>query len=254
MNSATTPRTAVVTGGAGYLGLGIARQLLRQGRRVVLVDLREAALNEAASELANEDVLPLVVDLREKNSADLIASAVRHHGWAPPTILVNNAGVSPRRDGETSDVTKVSLEDWDLSFWINVTIPMLLSQKFVPDMVSQGWGRIVNISSRAGRYNPNQAGPAYAASKAAMLGLTRSIANDFPRSGITCNTIAPGIFRSLLTQQISTEVFDSIVAKTPMGRSGSADELGAAVAFFTSDDASFVTGACLDVNGGHTMS
>ncbi|GAA4340618.1 hypothetical protein GCM10023165_20740 [Variovorax defluvii] len=121
-------------------------------------------------------------------------------------------------------------------------------------MVSQGWGRIVNISSRAGRYNPNQAGPAYAASKAAMLGLTRSIANDFPRSGITCNTIAPGIFKSLLTQQISSEVFDSIVAKTPMGRSGSADELGAAVAFFTSDDASFVTGACLDVNGGHTMS
>lgn len=250
MTSRSDSRTAVVTGGAGFIGMGIARQLLRQGRRVVLVDVREPALKEAAGELDSEDVLPLLVDLREKNAPDLIDAAVRDHGWAPPTILVNNAGVSPR-----GDVTKVALEDWDLAFWINVTMPMLLSRKFVPNMVSQEWGRIVNISSRAGRYNPNQTGPAYAASKAALLGLTRSIANDFPRAGITCNSIAPGIFKSLLTQSLnSTEVFDSIVARTPIGRSGSADELGAAVAFFTSDEASFVTGACLDVNGGHTMS
>lgn len=247
-------RIAVVTGAAGYIGQGITRQLLKQGRKVAMVDVDIEALAAAAQLFEGEEVLQVPVDLKLKDAPDRIVDAISAHGWALPTILVNNAGITARHDGGSHNVVKMALEEWDSVFWINLTMPMLLAKKMIPYMVAENWGRVVNISSRAGKYNPNQAGPAYATSKAALLGLTRSIANDFPLNGITCNSIAPGIFRSKLTDSVAPEIMESIVAKTPIGRAGNPDELGSAVAYFTSDEASFATGTCLDVNGGHTMS
>lgn len=247
-------RVAVVTGAAGYIGQGITRQLLKQGRRVALVDVDEEGLRAASNFFKDEQILSLRVDLRMREAPDQIGEGISARGWEPPTILVNNAGITARHEGGSHNVVKMALDEWESVFWINVTMPMLLAKKMVPHMVERNWGRVVNISSRAGRYNPNQAGPAYAASKAALLGLTRSIANDFAHNGVTCNSITPGIFKSKLTDSVAPEILQSIVAKTLVGRFGNPDELGSAVAYFTSDEASFVTGACLDVNGGHTMS
>lgn len=247
-------RTAIVTGAAGTIGQGAVVQLLRQGRRVVLVD-KDAGKLRAAARLCAEhgDVLELVADLGAESAPAAVADGIAQHGWEPAGILVNNAGITIKHEGMAHDVIDVSLQEWELTFRINVVASMLMAKMVLPAMKASGWGRIVNIASRAGRYNPNQAGPAYVTSKAAVLGLTRSIANDFSRHGITCNSIAPGFVVSAMTGLLSAQALQALVDRTPVGRGGSQDELGSAIAYLCSEDAGFISGACLDVNGGQSM-
>lgn len=248
-----TPRTAVVTGAAGTIGLGSVIKLLEQDRRVVMVDKDAQRLEQIAAQFNQEQVLTIAADLADASTPKMISQAIATKGWQPTQILVNNAGISIKHDGKAHDALSMQAQEWEQIMEINVTAPLRLAQQFLPYMLEQKWGRIVNISSRAGRYNPNQAGPAYVTSKAAILGLTRSLANDFSKHGVTTNAIAPGFVESQMTGQLLPEQLTSLVQRTPVGRGGTGQELGSAVAYLASEDAGFITGTCLDVNGGQNM-
>ena len=250
-----TERVAIVTGAAGTIGQGVVENLLEHGRKVVLVDRDEARLDKAKGRFARQgEMMAVVVDLLEESAPALVAKSIEENGWQPATIVINNAAITLKHAGKSHNILEMSLDEWSLVHRINVTAPMLMARQCIPAMVAQKWGRIVNISSRAGRYNPHQAGPSYATTKAAVLGLTRSIANDFSRHGVTCNSVAPGLVMSDMTGQLTPELLKALVDRTPAGRGGTPRELGAAIAFLASEDAGFITGTCLDVNGGQSMS
>ena len=130
---------------------------------------------------------------------------------------------------------------------------MLLAQEFAPGMKQAQWGRIINISSRAGRSHSPSAGTGYMTSKAAILGLTRSLAGELAKFNITANSVAPGLVETQLSSHISPEQMDRVRAMIPLNRAGLPSELGASIAFLASEGAGFITGACLDVNGGALM-
>jgi 3-oxoacyl-[acyl-carrier protein] reductase len=212
----------------------------------------EARLRELAARFPSGHVMAVASDITSADGPAAINERICRE-WEAPSILVNNAAISPKHNGMAAGLLDVSSHEWLRVFEVNVTACMLMSRQFIPFMQRQKWGRIVNISSRAGRSNVNSAGPAYVTSKAAVLGLTRSIACDFAADGITCNSVAPGVVASAMTGQLPPHLMQRIIDKTPVGRPGSALELGASVAFLASEDAGFITGACLDVNGGQLM-
>jgi 3-oxoacyl-[acyl-carrier protein] reductase len=245
-------RTAIVTGAAGGIGTAIAKKLIAAGHRVVLADVSEAGLGIAAASLPLDQTLSVVCDITTREAPSILEAAIRER-WPPVQILVNNAGVSPKHAGQPQRLAEITLEEWSYVLGVNVTAPMRLAQRFVPYMASQQWGRVINISSRAGRSVANSAGPAYMTSKAAILGLTRSIASDFAKFGVTANSVAPGIVSTSLSGAVSKELLEQITLRSVMGRSGSAAEVAASVAFLASVDAGYINGACLDVNGGAFM-
>jgi len=246
------PRTAVVTGAAGGIGLGITTKLLQAGHRVALVDRNEKSLSDAMARLDDDRTMAICMDIADPASP-VALDAVICERWEPASILINNAAISPKHAGKAASLEQVSAEEWRLVMEINVAAPMRLAACLVPFMREQKWGRIVNISSRAGRSIANAAGPAYMTSKAAILGLTRSIACDYAPYGVTCNSVAPGLVETALTGTISPELLALIQARTALGRGGAPEEIGAVVAFLASHDAGFITGACIDVNGGAFM-
>ena len=250
---AATPRTAVVTGAAGALGRAAGQALLAQGRRVLMVDVAQAALRPAAADLPREQVAVLAADVTGDDIGLQIEDAIRARDWPAATILVNNAGISPRPNGVAASVLEMTGELWSRVLAVNVTAPMFLCKHLIPGMQAARWGRIVNVASAAGRFRPVNAGPAYATSKAALLGLTRSLASAYGRDGITCNAVAPGLVPSGLTQQLSPQLLQRAEAVIALGRVGEPAEVGAAVAFLASEGAGYITGACLDVNGGAHM-
>lgn len=245
-------RVAVVTGAAGTIGMGAVEMLVEQGRRVVMVDINEDKLREAAKSFSQDKVLAVAADICAEDGPQRIDDAARA-AWEAPSILINNAGISPKHKGLAASIFDVTREEWLRVYDVNVTAQLKLAAQFIPAMRGQGWGRIVNVASRAGRSNVNNSGPAYVTSKAAVLGLTRSIACNFALDGITCNSVAPGFVDSAMSRQLPAHQFQLLVDRTPLGRGGTQRELGAAIAFLASEDAGFITGACLDVNGGQTM-
>ena len=249
----TISRTAVITGAAGTIGQGAVERLLEDGRRVVAVDRDPQRLIPLAQRHSSESLITVALDITEESAGQAIAKAVAEQGWEPVTILINNAGISPKHDGMAASIFEVSRDEWIRVFDVNVTAQLLLARAFVPYMQQIRWGRIVNVSSRAGRSNVNSSGPAYVTSKAAVLGLTRSIACDFAADGITCNAVAPGFVESDMTRQLPAHLYQRLLDKTPIGRPGLPGELGAVIAFLASENSGFVTGACLDANGGQTM-
>lgn len=257
MTDATTTvgRLAAVTGGASGIGLASVRRLHADGHRVLIIDRSELAL-ELAQELSTEEfpVYAMIADLSSPEAIEKLTVDIdREFGGVD--ILLNNAGIHPkRRDGSHYPIAEITLDQWNLVMDINMTATFLLSQWAMKGMSERGWGRIINVASRAGRMYMPISGAHYAASKAAVIGFTRYLAGDGGPYGVTANTVAPGRIKTPLSDVSgigsSQNLHEESARAVPLRRVGTADELAASVSFLASEDSSFITGAVIDVNGG----
>jgi NAD(P)-dependent dehydrogenase (short-subunit alcohol dehydrogenase family) len=219
-------RTALVTGGISGLGRASAARLAADGATVITLDRSEGA--------------DIVVDITD---ADAVAAAVASLG--PVDILVNSAGIV----GPNQPLWEVSLEDWNLTFAVNVTGTFNMIKAVVPGMRERGWGRIVNFASMAGKDgNPNLS--AYSGSKAAVIALTKSLGKELATTGVLVNVIAPAVFETPMNDRTSPEVLAHITSLIPMKRVGRPEEVAELVAWLASDKVSFSTGAVYDISGG----
>ncbi|WP_028714445.1 SDR family NAD(P)-dependent oxidoreductase [Paracoccus sp. J55] len=245
----TEQRIALVTGAAGGIGQAAARRLAEAGHRVILLD-RDESVHELAVSLAQAEAAE--VDLAQEGQIlELIAGIAERHGRLD--VLVNNAGISPHEDGRRSDSLTLSLADWDHVLRINLTSQFLLCREAIPLMRRHGWGRIINISSRAARTFTPTAGAHYSAAKAGIIGFSRILAGDYAADGITVNCVAPGRIRTALSETGSSEWLAELYSAIPVGRAAEPEEVAAMIAYLASDEAGFVTGAVFDINGGQTM-
>ncbi len=248
-----TQRSVLVTGGAAGIGLAIARGLAAQGHRVLQADISDSVHAAADSlDTLQAPVHGFVADMGEE--AQVLGTAKRAGElFGGCDILVNCAGVSRKRDGQPIPPVEVLTEDWERVLRINLTAPFLLSRELLPGMRQRRFGRIINIASRAGRTFVAPAGIDYAASKAGLIGLTRHLAGTYAPDGITVNCIAPGRIETALSSLSSPEIIAAAAKAIPVGRLGNTDEVAAAAVFLASEQASYITGVCLDVNGGVFM-
>ncbi|MGB3441563.1 MAG: SDR family NAD(P)-dependent oxidoreductase [Actinophytocola sp.] len=221
-------RTALVTGGASGIGQACAELLAEEGLSVVTADLAPGA------DLRLDVTSPAAV---EEAAAGLAVD-----------VLVNSAGII----GPNKPFTEVADDEWAATFAVNVTGVFQMCRAFVPGMVTRGWGRVVNVASIAGKEgNPNLA--AYSASKAAVLGLTKSLGKELATSGVLVNAVAPAVIETPMNAATAPAVLDRLVSLIPMRRMGSAREVAELVAWLSSDRCSFSTGAVYDISGGRAV-
>ncbi|MGB3351816.1 MAG: SDR family NAD(P)-dependent oxidoreductase [Mycobacterium sp.] len=243
-------RVAVVTGGASGIGLGIAERLAADGAWVAILDLDGAAAEVAAADITatGATALGLPVDVSDRAQVESAVERVRAQ-FGAVTVLVNNAGMEGFRP-----FLKISAETWDRLVAVNLTGTFHCCQVIIPDMVAAGWGRIVNISSSS-THSGQPLMAHYVASKSGVVGLTKSLALEFGPSGITVNTIPPGFIDTPMTRRNEAKgrlggSVDSIAERTPVRRAGRPEDIAAACAFLVSDEAGYVTGQIIGVNGG----
>jgi 2-dehydro-3-deoxy-L-rhamnonate dehydrogenase (NAD+) len=219
-------RTAIVTGGQSGLGLACVERLRREGLRVLSLDLADDADHR--------------VDVADQQQVDDAVAAI-----GPVDVLVNSAGVV----GPNKPLWQTTDAEWRTTFDVNVLGVVHLCRAVVPGMIERGWGRIVNLASVAGKEgNPNLA--AYSASKAAVIGLTKSLGKELATSGVLVNAVAPAVIATPMNATNTPEVLDYMVSRIPMGRLGQADEVAALVCWLAGDEVSFSTGAVYDISGG----
>jgi acetoacetyl-CoA reductase/3-oxoacyl-[acyl-carrier protein] reductase len=244
-----TERVAIVTGGTRGIGAAISELLAADGTHVAAV---YAGNHDAARELAGRlAAAGGSVSVRPGDVADpefcqaLVAGLLADRGRVD--FLVNNAGLLVE-----NSVTRMTQDQWEDALRVNLSAPFCLAQAVIPAMARQGSGRIVNIGSvTAAMGNPVEAG--YGAAKAGLLGLTRSLARAVARKGITVNLVVPGVFDTEMTSSMRPEAQEAIRAMIPLGRRGDPRELACAVRFLLSDDASYITGSVVTVDGGLSM-
>jgi 3-oxoacyl-[acyl-carrier protein] reductase len=238
-----TGQTAIVTGAGTGIGEAIAQRLAAAGARVAIADIDGDAAKAAADKIGS-GAFPLALDVTRPEQVEAaIAKAVRTAGSIE--ILVNNAGIA----GKAAPIWEQSDSDWLRVMDLNINAPFYMCRAVLPHMRTKGYGRIVNIASIAGKEgNPNMV--AYSASKAAIIGLTKSIAKEVAIEGICINAVAPAVIRTKILEQLTPAQVDYMVQRIPMKRTGQPEEVAAVVHFLASRDCSFVTGQCYDVSGG----
>lgn len=254
MSAAQPPLVSVVTGAAGGLGTAIVEQLLDRGDLVVAVDTSERALDALVQRTGFGPDRLLALEADVASAADwqrVREAAVAEFG--APTVLVNNAGISPKHDGAKLLGVDIPLEEWNAVLDVNLTGPFLGIQELATGMAEAGFGRIVNMASLAARSGGLVAGVHYAATKTGLLGVTRSFARELAPSGITVNAVAPGRIDSGMAGMVSEQVNADYAARIPVGRLGTAEDIARTVRFLSDRDAGFITGATIDVNGGSHM-
>lgn len=241
-------RVAFVTGASQGIGRTCALRLAKDGATLALAARSKEKLEELVNEItaAGGKASAFALDVAEEEQVKpAIRTAIAQFGKID--ILVNNAGIT--RD---QLVMRMKRADWDAVLQTNLTSAYLCIQNVIPSMLKQRWGRIINISSVFGQMG--QAGQAnYAASKAGLIGLTMAIAREVGSRNITCNAIAPGFIETAMTAVLSEEFKQSAVKQIPLGRVGTTEDVAGAVAFLASDEASYITGHVLNVNGGMLM-
>ena len=240
-----TGRTALVTGATGGLGGAIARALHARGAKVALSGTRAEALQALAAELG-KDCAVLPCDLGERAQVEALA-AEAEAALGSLDILVNNAGIT--RDGLA---VRMKNDDWDKVLAVDLTSGFVLIRAALKGMMKRRHGRIIGITSVVGvTGNPGQAN--YAAAKAGMIGMSKSLAGEIASRGITVNCIAPGFIESPMTDILNEKQKTAILGSVPAGRLGQSREIAAAVIYLASDEAAYVTGQTLHVNGGMAM-
>jgi 3-oxoacyl-[acyl-carrier protein] reductase len=239
---------AFITGASQGIGRACALRLAKEGASVAVAARNQEKLNELVSEITatGGNAAAFRLDVADEEQIKSATKAVIAQ-FGTIDILVNNAGIT--RD---QLVMRMKRTDWDWVLQTNLTSAYLLIQQVIGSMLKQRWGRIINISSIFGQMG--QAGQAnYAASKAGLIGLTMAIAREVGSRNITCNAIAPGFIETAMTAALSDEFKQNAVKQIPLGRVGAPEDVAGAVAFLASDDASYITGHVLGVNGGMLM-
>jgi len=241
-------RVALVTGASQGIGRTCALRLAKEGAAVAVAARNQEKLNELVSEItaAGGKAAAFALDVGDEEQVkSAIKAAIEQFGKID--ILVNNAGIT--RD---QLVMRMKRADWDAVLQTNLTSAYLCIQQVIGSMLKQRWGRIINITSVFGQMG--QAGQAnYAASKAGLIGLTMAIAREVGSRNITCNAIAPGFIETAMTAVLSDEFKQNALKQIPLGRVGSPEDVASAVAFLASDNAAYITGHVLNVNGGMLM-
>jgi NAD(P)-dependent dehydrogenase (short-subunit alcohol dehydrogenase family) len=241
-------RTAIVTGGARGIGFAAAAKLLASGAAVALWDVDQAALTGAVAALKRRDrVRTAVVDVtHEASIATAVDALIADFGKID--ILVNNAGIT----GGNAPLWELDPAVWRRVIEVNLVGPYLTCRAVVPHMVAAGYGRIVNIASIAGKDgNPNASH--YSASKAGLIGLTKSLAKELATKGVLVNCITPAAAKTELFEQMTKAHIDYMLSKIPMNRFVAVEELAAMIAWLASEECSFSTGAVFDISGGRAV-
>jgi 2-hydroxycyclohexanecarboxyl-CoA dehydrogenase len=242
-------RVAVVTGAASGMGLAVARRLAADGHRVALLDLDGDALVTAADDLqtAGSKVVSAPVDVTDRPGVDAAMGTVRKE-LGPIEIVVTSAGFD-----EFQTFTDISVEGWEHMLAVNLTGTFHCLQSAIPDMVDGGWGRIVTISSSSAQSGANRMAH-YVASKSGVVGLTKALALEYAPQGITVNTIPPGFIDTPMARRAEERgdlpSIEAVAARTPVRRAGTPEDIAAAAAFLCSDEAGYITGQLIGVNGG----
>jgi len=241
-----TGKTALVTGATGGIGGAIARALHAQGATVVLSGTRAEALEALKGELGTRAVIA-PCNLADAASVEALVKAAEAAAGAPIDILVNNAGIT--RDNL---FMRMKDEEWDQVIAVNLTAAFRLSRAVLRGMMKKRWGRIIFITSVVGETgNPGQGN--YAAAKAGLAGMSRSLAQEVASRNITANCIAPGFIATAMTDKLNDEQKSGLMTRIPAGRMGTPEDIAAAVVYLASDEAAYVTGETLQINGGMAM-
>jgi NAD(P)-dependent dehydrogenase (short-subunit alcohol dehydrogenase family) len=242
-----TGRVAIITGAARGLGLAAAARLYERGASVA-VNVRDSERADATAQSLGERALAVPGDITSPGGPDdIVRRTIDRFGRVD--ILVNNAAL-PR----TTRFGDISAEEWRTTFEVNLTAPFLLMKAVLPAMKAQHYGRIVNISSTAGRMVSTLGGAHYTASKTGLLGLTRAAAKELGRFGITVNAVCPGMIDTELTREsASAERLEQLAQSFPVPRLGTAREVADVICFAASEAAGYITGAAFDINGGDLM-
>jgi 3-oxoacyl-[acyl-carrier protein] reductase len=239
-------KTALVTGASGGIGGEIAKALHAQGAHVVLSGTRQAVLDALKTELAGRSSVA-VSNLAVPQEADELLKKAEAAAGAPVDILVNNAGIT--RDNLSM---RMKDEEWSEVLNLNLTVAFRLSRAALRNMMKKRWGRIVTITSIVGvTGNPGQAN--YAAAKAGLIGMTKALAAEVASRSITVNCVAPGFIATPMTDALSADQKTALIGRIPSGRLGEGKDVAAAVAYLASNEAAYVTGQTLHVNGGMAM-
>ncbi|KXV33413.1 3-oxoacyl-[acyl-carrier-protein] reductase [Gluconobacter thailandicus] len=239
-------KIALVTGASGGIGAAIARQLHALGATVVLSGTREAALKELADSLGERAHIA-VANLSDASEADGLVAKAEAVAGAPLDILVNNAGL-------TRDTLAIRMKDsdWSQVMTVDLESPFRLARAALKGMLRRRAGRIISIASVVGTTgNAGQAN--YAAAKAGIVGMSKSLAQEAGPRGVTVNVVAPGFIETPMTDVLSEGIREKLVGSIPLGRMGNPDDVAAAVVYLASDEAAWVTGTTLHVNGGMAM-
>lgn len=240
-------RVALITGAARGLGRAAAERLLERGASVAL-NVRDAERSVAVAAALGERCCALPGDITEAGVPEALAHRTLDR-FGRIDILINNAAFAT-----TTRFEQISADEWRKAMEVNLTAPFLLIRAVLPAMKSQGYGRIVNVSSTAGRQVSTLGGAHYTASKTGLLGLTRAAAKELGRYGITVNGVCPGLIDTELTRESATaDVLDRAAADFPVPRLGTAREVADLICFAASEAAGYITGASFDINGGDLM-
>ncbi|HZI66893.1 MAG TPA: 3-oxoacyl-[acyl-carrier-protein] reductase [Thermoanaerobaculia bacterium] len=241
-------RIALVTGASRGIGEAIARRLAAEGAIVLAASRSTAVLDRVVADISKSGGRARVLELDVSQPSSIesaMKSALEEHGQID--VLVNNAGIA-----EDNLILRMSREAWDRVLMTNLTGAFLLIQAVVKGMVRRRYGRIVNVTSVVGLMgNAGQAN--YAAAKAGLVGLTRSVARELGSRNVTCNAVAPGFISTAMTDRMTEQSREALSGQIPLQRLGAPDDVAGAVAFLASEDAAYVTGAVLNVSGGLYM-
>lgn len=243
-------KVALVTGGAGDIGRATALALADARMTVVVTDLDATGVEKSVAALreAGGEASGMALDVTDKPRVRAVVNEIRED-LGPVDVLVNCAG-----NLKPTPVIDIPEPEWDSIVGVNLKGTFLCSQAVLPDMLSNGWGRIINLSSTAGKNVSTVGGAHYTAAKAGVLGFTRHLANEVAADGITVNAVCPGLIDTqMISDTISAERMAEYARSFPIQRLGRPDEVAAMIRYLASDDAAYVTGAALDINGGDLM-